>query len=74
MRRSSLTLASVPAASSANDGLDLALAEEPAFGVDLLGRQQMPFPAGLAQEIGRAGQERDVAGLERLVRDVPLGR
>ena len=54
------------------DGLDLALAQESAFGVDLLGRQHVPFASGFAQEIGRAGQERDVAGLERLVRNVAL--
>ena len=56
-----------------DDGLDLPLAQEAAFGVDLLGRQQMPFAAGLAQKIGGAGQEGDVAGLERRVGNVALG-
>ena len=56
-----------------HDGFDLSFAEEPAFGIDLLGCHQMAFPAGLTQEVGRAGEEGDVAGLERLVRDISLG-
>ena len=58
------------------DGLDLALAQESTFGVDFLGREHVPLPPGFAQQIGGAGQERDVAGLEWPVRDVAfrLGR
>src|SRR5262249_37987334 len=56
------------------DGLDLPLAQQPAFGVDLLGRQQMPFPAGFAQAICGASQERDVTGLVRRIRNLAFGR
>src|SRR5262249_2815062 len=56
------------------DGLDLPLAQQPAFGVDLLGRQQMPFPAGFAQATCGASQERDVTGLVRRIRNLAFGR
>ena len=52
------------------DGLDLALAEEAALRVDLLGRQDVALRARLAEHRGRAGEERHVAGLERRVGDV----
>ena len=55
-----------------HDRLDLPLAQQPAFGVDLLGGQQVPFPTGFAQSRGGTCLERDVAGLERLVGDIPF--
>ena len=54
------------------DGLDLAPAEQPAFGIDLLGRHHVPFTTGLAQQIACAGYQRHVTGLVRPVGHGPL--
>ena len=72
IRRSSLTLASVPAFSSAVIGLDLALAEDAALRVDLLGGQDVALERGLAEHRGGAGEEGHVTELEGRGRDVAL--
>src|SRR5690606_9153237 len=51
---------------------DLALAEQPAFSVDFLGRQKVPLASGIAQQVGRTSQEGHVRGLERLVGNISL--
>jgi hypothetical protein len=55
------------------DGLDLALAEEPALGVDLLGRHRVALQRRLAQHRGGAREKGHMADLEGRVGDLPLG-
>src|SRR4029077_2948563 len=56
------------------DGLDLALAEKSALGVDLLRRENVALVRGLAEHGRRAGEERHVAGAVRRIRNLSLGR
>ena len=56
-RRISLTLPSTPAASSARKVSDLALAEQSALGVDLLGGEDMSLDRWLGHYRQRAGQK-----------------
>ena len=55
------------------DRLDLALAQEPTFGVDFLGGQEVSLQTRLAQRRGGARLERDMAGFEGFVRDISFG-
>ena len=52
--------------------LDLALAEQAALGIDLVGGEHVALVGGLAQHRRRAGEERHVTHLVRLVRDGAL--
>ena len=56
------------------DGLDLALAENAALRVDLLGGQDVALERGLAEHRGGAGEEGHVADLERRGGNISLGR
>src|SRR5262249_17483662 len=56
------------------DGLDFALAEQSALGVDLLRRKDVTLQRWLAEHGRRAGQEGHVAGLEGLIWNFALRR
>ena len=56
------------------DGLDLALAEEPALGIDLFGREDVALVRRLAEHGGGAGEECHVPGLVGRIRNLALGR
>src|SRR5262249_21360938 len=56
------------------DGLDLALAQEAALGVDLLGLQRVTLERRLAEHRGRAGEASHVTRLVRGIWNLALGR
>ena len=55
------------------DGLDLALTQQSALGVDLLGGQDMALVRGLSEHGGRAREEGHVPDLVRRVGNIALG-
>src|SRR5262249_12676400 len=56
------------------DGLDLALAEQSALGVDLLRRHDVALVRRLAEHSRRAGEERHVTGTIGGIRNLAFGR
>ena len=74
IRRSSLTLASVPAFSSAVIVSIWRLPREPALGVDLVRRHGMALERGFAEHRPGAGQQRHVAYLEWRIGNPALRR
>src|SRR5262245_45489574 len=55
------------------DGLDLALSQQTALGVDLLGRQEVPLQRWLTEHRGRTGQKGHVPGLVGGIRNLAFG-